>query len=54
MRRSPATIRLLLAIGAFVTVGSTTQAQGSDMASSKPGRNPSQAIDEAYTKKIKE
>jgi len=54
MRRSPATLRLLFALGALVTGVSALHAQGSDMASAKPGRNPNQPIDEAYTKKIKE
>jgi hypothetical protein len=54
MRRSLATLHLLLAITAVVPVASVAHAQGVDPAAAKPGRNPSQPIDEAYTKKIKE
>src|SRR3954451_1478200 len=50
MRRSPATVALLLT----VLVGVPAYAQGVDPAAAKPGRNPSQPLDEAYTKKIKE
>jgi hypothetical protein len=54
MRRSPATLVLLLAIAALTPVTARVHAQGSDPAAAKPGRNPSQPLDEAYTKKIKE
>src|SRR4029077_9441340 len=45
---------LLLTIAALTPMTPRAHAQGSDPAAAKPGRNPSQPIDEAYTKKIKE
>src|SRR6478609_6614789 len=54
MRRFPATLYLLLAIAAITPVTTRVHAQGVDPAAAKPGRNPSQPLDEAYTKKIKE
>ncbi|HEX8945800.1 MAG TPA: hypothetical protein VF785_21840, partial [Gemmatimonadaceae bacterium] len=48
MRRSPAHI---LGIVMLIAVAPVARAQQDP---TKPGRNPSQAIDEAYTKKIKE
>ncbi|HEY4131397.1 MAG TPA: M14 family zinc carboxypeptidase [Gemmatimonadaceae bacterium] len=53
MRRSPATVALLLALVAGTTVVPTAHAQ-QDLANARPGRAPNQAIDEEYTKKIKE
>ena len=51
MRRFPATLALCLSLTAFVV---SLHAQGSDAASAKPGRNPNQPIDAAYTAKIKQ
>ena len=51
MRRFPATLGLLLAVVAFAPAA---RAQFTDPASQRPGRDPKQPIDEAYTKKIKE
>ena len=53
MRRSPATLSLLFALIVAPSVH-VARAQGSDPAASRPGRDPKQPIDEAYTKKIKE
>jgi hypothetical protein len=54
MRRSPATIALLVALFAAAPVVQTAAAQFVDPAVTRPGRDPKQPIDEAYTKKIKE
>src|SRR5512146_467585 len=59
MRRSPASpfasiaLASLLALVASASSARIVRAQ-QDPANAKPGRNPAQAIDEAYTKKIKE
>jgi hypothetical protein len=50
MRRSPATLALLLA----VVAAPVARAQFTDPASQRPGRNPNQPIDQAYTDKIKQ
>ena len=49
MRRSPATLALLLVVAA----APLARAQFTDPASQRPGRNPNQPLDEAYTDKIK-
>src|SRR5258705_12908140 len=54
MRRSPATLSLLLALCAIAPSAKTARAQFIDPVASRPGRDPKQPIDEAYTKKIKE
>jgi hypothetical protein len=54
MRRSPATIALLVSLFAAAPVVQTAAAQFVDPAVMRPGRDPKQPIDEAYTKKIKE
>jgi zinc carboxypeptidase len=55
MRRSSASIAFIIvvALSAFTPAARTARAQ-QDPANAKPGRNPSQPIDEAYTSKIKE
>ncbi len=53
MRRSPATVALLLAFAAGIALVPTARAQ-QDLANARPGRAPNQPIDEEYTKKIKE
>jgi hypothetical protein len=53
MKRHTVSLGLALALLTVAAPRAAT-AQGSDAAASKPGRNPSQPIDEAYTKKIKE
>ena len=55
MRRSSASIVLaaLIALSASTVATRIARAQ-QDLANAKPGRSPSQAIDEAYTQKIKE
>jgi Zinc carboxypeptidase len=54
MRRSPATIALLVALFAATPVVQTAAAQFVDPAVMRPGRDPKQPIDDAYSKKIKE
>ena len=54
MRRSPATIALLVSLFASAPVVQTVGAQFVDPAVTRPGRDPKQPLDEAYTKKIKE
>ncbi len=54
MRRSLATLSAFSVLLTAAPVVRTARAQGIDPAAAKPGRNPNQAIDEAYTKKIKE
>src|ERR1041385_6121046 len=53
MRRSPATLTALVALCAIVS-GAPAGAQFVDPAASRPSRDPKQALDEEYTKKIKE
>ena len=48
MRRSPAHV---LSLALLIAAAPMARAQQDPL---KPGRNPNQAIDEAYTKKIKE
>src|SRR6185437_10119653 len=60
MRRSPATLALLSSLCATFALSFTApaaRAQSSDistLSTAKPGRDPKQPIDEAYTAKIKE
>src|SRR5262245_44348534 len=54
MRRSPATIALLVSLFASAPIIQTAGAQFVDPAVMRPGRDPKQPLDEAYTKKIKE
>jgi Zinc carboxypeptidase len=55
MRRSPATLSLMLALVAVPSVALVARAQqSSDPAASRPGRDPKQPLDDAYTKKIHE
>ncbi|HEY4218740.1 MAG TPA: M14 family zinc carboxypeptidase [Gemmatimonadaceae bacterium] len=51
MRRISATLVFLATFGASAQIA---RAQGSDAAAAKPGRNPNQPIDAAYTAKIKQ
>jgi hypothetical protein len=52
MRRSPA--HILGFVTLTLALAATSQSARAQHDPSKPGRNPSQAVDEAYTKKIKE
>ena len=55
MRRSPAPFALALLIAVFGSASSACPARAQqDLANARPGRNPSQPIDQAYTNKIKE
>ena len=55
MRRSPATLSLLLALMAVPSSAFVAHAQQTnDPAASRPGRDPKQPLDEEYTKKIRE
>jgi hypothetical protein len=54
MRRSPATLSLLFALCVATPMVQTARAQFTDPASQRPGRDPKQALDEEYTKKIKQ
>src|SRR3954464_10516148 len=52
MRRFSATLALTLTT--LAAVSTVASAQFTDPASQRPGRDPKQALDDAYTKKIKE
>src|SRR5215471_5207259 len=54
MRRSRATLAVVVALVASASFAQPTRAQFTDPATLRPGRDPKQPLDEEYTKKIKE